>query len=191
MNFEEITDALNIQLGDTDDTTFTPEEKERALTKAWNDPYVVTTVWDTTLTFNQNAYQYEIPDTLTTVKDIYINPSNAASDEPEKISADLWEVIEGNIQFKNAAFRTIPHGWTLYLKGHYKLTTEDDLETVNLQEYVIALAGVETLNLLGYKKANLFLKNDTSMAELIALRREFRNDVREYRQMLPKQYETA
>lgn len=191
MDFNDSLDQLNIQLGDTGDTTFTPEEKTRALTKAWNDSYVVEEVWDTSLTFSQTTYRYAVPAALTTVKDIYINPSNSTADEPEKIASDFYEIVDGYIQFKNGAQNTIPQGWSLYLRGNYKLTISDTITNVNLQEYVIALAGYETLTLLGYKKANLFLKNDTSMAELIGLRREFKNDIREYRQKLPKSYEVA
>lgn len=50
MDYSDTYDELNITLGDNDDVTFTPEEKARALKKAWNDPYVVKVVWDSTLT---------------------------------------------------------------------------------------------------------------------------------------------
>lgn len=183
--------TLNIALGDTSNVTFTTEEKQRALTKAWNNSYVVTVQWDSSLTFDTSTYQYTVPSGLTTIKDIYISASNSTSDFPEKISNDLWEVVENKIQFKPQANNIIPDGYTLYLKGNYKVTVDDTLDTVNLQEYVIALAGYETLTLLGYKKANLFLKNDTSMAELIALRREFKQDVIELRQKLAREFESA
>lgn len=57
MTFNETKEELDITLGDSEDVTFTPEEKTRALTKAWNDPYVVKTVWDTTTTFDSSNYQ--------------------------------------------------------------------------------------------------------------------------------------
>lgn len=191
MDFSDSLAALNIQLGDTGDITFTSDEKERALTKAWNDAYVTITVWDSSLTFATGTYQYALPDTLTTVKDIYISVSNSTTDAPEPISSDLWEVVEGNIQFSpKASF--ISTGYVLYLKGNYKLDPEvDTLDSVNLQEYVLANAGYQTLLLLSYKKVNLFLKNDTTVSELIALKREFQRDMKEYRTLLAKEYESS
>lgn len=189
MDYNETLDELNATLDDTEDVTFTPEQKQRALTKAWNDSHVVKTVWDTTLTFDQNTYQYTVPTALTTVKDIYISTSNTTMDFPEPIDSDMWEVIDGNIQFVGA--NIIPQGWTLYCKGNKKITVDDTLDTTNLQEYVIALAGYNCLTALSYKKVNLFLKNDTTLSELIGLRRELGAEVKELRAKLQKDYEMA
>jgi len=101
-------------------------------------------------------------------------------------------VVDTNIHFKKGASSYIPDGYTLYIKGRVKLDpTTDTLPSSNHEEYIIALGGYNTLTLLGYKKANLFLKNDTSMSELINLRREFKQDVREYRAKLLREYENA
>lgn len=190
MNFTETKDELNITLGDSEDVTFTPEEKIRALTKAWNDTYVVKTVWDSTLTFDSAVYQYAIPTSMDTVKGIYISASNSSSDNPDPIDSGLWHVVDGNIHFNALAGRTIPTGYTLYIKGGKKLDpATDTLDTVGLQEYVIALAGYNTLGMLGFKKANLFLKNDTTVGELITLKRDLKDDVREARAKLLREYE--
>lgn len=192
MDFDETLEELNIILGDTGNVTFTPEEKQRALQKAWKDSYVVNIVWDNSLTFDTSTYQYTLPSGITTVKDIYLSVSNTSSDFPEKISSDLWEVVEGAIQFKPKANSIIPDGHTLYLKGNYKIDySTDSLPNAGLEEYVLALAGNNTIDLLKYKKANLFLKNDTSMSELISLGREFKQDVREARNRLQREYEAA
>ena len=190
MDYAATLAALNIALGDTGNVTFTPEEKERALTKAWNDSYVVQPVWNTTLTFASGTYQYALPTGVTTVKGIYIRPAGT-SDTPTQIDPSFYSVVGSNIQF-NPNSSVIPAGYGMYVKGNYKLDPDTDtLSSVNLQEYVIALAGVNTLYLLGYKKANLFLKNDLTMSELVTLRREFQRDVAEYRARLQKEYEDA
>lgn len=191
MEFSDSLDELNITLGDSGDVTFTPEEKERALTKAWNDAFVVVTVWDTSLIFSHSIYQYDVPEGLTTIKDIYISRSNSAVDFPDKVAGNLWEVVDGIIQFKNNATYYIPDGFTLYLKGSNKLTVDDTIDDVNLQEYVVATAGVNTLTALGFKKANLFLKNDLTMGELITLRRELKQEVLELRAKLARSFETV
>lgn len=192
MTFDETKDELNVTLGDSEDVTFTPEEKIRALTKAWNDTYVVKVVWDSTLTFDSSIYQYTIPTSMNTVKGVYISASNSSSDNPEPIDASLWSVIDGSIHFTPTAGRTIPTGYTLYIKGGKKLDpATDTLDTVGLQEYVIALAGYNTLGMLGFKKANLFLKNDTTVGELITLKRDLKDDVREARAKLLREYEAV
>lgn len=191
MTYAESLVTLNIILGDTGNVTFTPEEKQRALTRAWNDQYVVGTVWDESLTFTVNDYNYTLPATLTTLKDIYLSASNTSSDFPEPISSDLWELVDGIIQFSPKANSIIPTGYTLYLKGNYKYTTADTISNAGLEEYILSLAGVNTLTLLGFKKANLFLKNDLTMSELIGLKRELQQEVREGRLRLAKEYEGA
>lgn len=189
MTYNESLDELNTTLDDAGNVTFTPEQKQRALTKAWNDSYVIRTKWDETLTFSTSTYQYAIPVALTTVKDIYLTASS--SDNPEPIDSDLWEIVDGNIQFNARARYIIPHGNTLYCKGNYKLTTSDTLDDVGMQEYVIALASVETINTLLFKKANLFLKNDVTVSELVAIKREMERMVQAHRNRLVREYESA
>lgn len=190
MDFADTLEQLNILIGDTDDFTFTTEEKTRALTKAWNDPYVVSTVWDNSLTYSTTSYQYARPATMTTVKGIYISASNSTSSFPEPVSDDLWSVVGSNIQFAPGAGGGIPNGYTIYIKGAYKLDPDvDTLDTVALQEYVLANAAFETLSMLTLKKANRFLKNDTTMGEAIALKREFRQDMLQARGRLQREFE--
>lgn len=190
MDYAQTLEELNITLNDTDSVTFTPEQKERALQKAWNDSYVVETVYDSTTIFATNTWNYPIPTTLTTVKDIFMPRSSL--DAPETISSEAYDVSGGNIRLNAYGRRIFTNGDTLTIKGNKKLDYESDtLDTPALQEYVIALAGYNTLTLLTFQKANLFLKNDTTMGELITLRRELANEVKEYRSRLEKSYESA
>ena len=64
MDFNTTLEELNIMLGDTDNVTCTQEEKIRALRKAWNDPYVVDVVYDSSLVFSRTTSDYTLPDTL-------------------------------------------------------------------------------------------------------------------------------
>lgn len=191
MDFNDTLDELNITLGDSANVTFTPEEKQRALQKAWKDSYVVKTVWDTTTAFDTNTYRYLIPITMTTVKGISLSAGNSTDSFPDPIDSSLWSVVNGYIQFNSGA-SIIPDNYTLYVKGAYKYNyLTDTITDVNMQEYIIALAGYNTLGLLGYKKANLFLKNDTSMGELITLKRDLREDVKEARAKLLREFEAV
>lgn len=181
--------TLNIRMGDSDNFTFTAEEKEEALTEAFNDQYVVKPIWDSSLTFSSTTYQYAKPSGVDIVKDIYIKSDNSTS-EPEKISSELWEVVGSNIHFKKGA-SVIPNGYTLYIKGSTKYDAADTIAETNVKEYVLNLAQLHCLNMLGVKKALKFLKNDTSMAEIVAIKRELERKVSEYRARLPREYEVA
>jgi hypothetical protein len=192
VDFATAQTELDLILGDAANTTFSAAEKSRALTKAWNDSYVVIPVWDdSSLTYTTGVYQYALPGTVTALQDIYLSPTGSSRPFPDPISNDYWTLVAGNIQFHQKADYIIPNGYVLYLKGRYKLDPSDTLDTVNLQEYVLALAGANTLTLLAHKKANLFIKNDTTMGELIGLRRELLNDVKELRTRLAKEFESA
>lgn len=189
MDFDTALTELDTILGDANDITFSPAEKTRALTKAWNDSFVVQQGWDDSLTYTQGTYQYDSP--FDAVEDIYLSPAGLSTIPGEPISNDLWELIGGVIQFNRRADNTIPTGSTIFVKGRAKLTTDDTLDAVNLQEYVLALAGYNTLSLLSHKKANLFVKNDITMGELLSLRQQLMTDIKEARARLPKAYESA
>lgn len=190
MDYQDTLDELNTTLNDTENVTFTPEQKARALKKAWNDSFVVQPVFDSTTTFASSTWDYPVPTTLTTVTDVLMPRSTLEA--PEYIDADFFEVSDGSVRFTPASSRFLNVGDTLTFKGNKKLSwATDTLDTPALQEYVIALAGYNTLTLLSYQKANLFLKNDTTLSELIALRRELFNEVKEYRSRLQKSFESA
>lgn len=191
MDFANFLAELNIRLGDSDDFTFTPEEKTSILTEAINDENVVKTVWDTTLTFDSQTYQYAIPSGLTAISDIGISPSNSTSDEPQTISGSYWSVVGSNIQFTNGTNGIITTGYTLYVRGRYKYTINDTITETNLQEYVLKAAQYRALGQLSNKKLLRFLKNDTSVAEIVALRRELERDLAGYKRRLPRAFEAA
>lgn len=187
MDYSDFTDSLNITLGDTANTTFTVEEKQRALDKAFNDDYVFEPIWDSSTTFAAGTYRYAKPSGVDVIQDVYFQPST--SDFPEPISADCWETVDGELSLTPLANKYFNAGDTIFIKGRTKLGTDATVSDVGLQEYILALAGYNTLTLLTFKKANLFLKNDTTMGELITLRRELEREVKEYRNRRPREWE--
>lgn len=181
---------LNIRVGDTDNFTFTPEEKTSALTEAFNDDYVITDKWSTSLTFTQGTYQYTLPSGVDVIYDIAIKPDNSVN-EPETIDAGLWEVWDGVLQFKNSASNIIPTGYTLYLKSKTKYDSSDTVTEVNVQEYILNLAQLRLYKIMLAKKSMRFLKNDTTISEIVTVKRDLEQDVARYRQRLPKSYQVA
>jgi len=188
MDYDELLDKLNIRLGDSDNFTFTPEEKQEALDEAFNDDFVISPVWNTSLSYSTGTYQYALPNGLTVVQDIYIKPDNN-QDNPQSIEGSSWSVVGTNIQFSGAP--TVPNGYGLYIKGKYRYTTDDTVAETNVQEYILNLAQRHCLKMLGTKKALRFLKNDTSMSEVIAIKRELDAEIQSYRRRLPTSWESA
>jgi hypothetical protein len=190
-SLSDLKTTLNIRIGDTDNFTFTDEEKTQALTEAFNDDYVLREVWDTSLTFDVSTYQYAKPDGVDVVVDIYIRSSNSTDTEPAKIDSKLWEVVGANIQFKNNAEQIVPDGYTLYIKGKTKYVASDSIAETNLQEYILNLSISNLYATFMHKKAFKFVKNDTSVSEIVATKREAERRVAEYRRRMPKAFQSA
>lgn len=189
MTFATSKTQLNILLSNTTAFTFNDDEISQLLTDAWNDKYAVNPlVWDSSLTFDAHTptYQYAIPATLTTVSRIYLKRSS--TDFPEPIDDSLWEVVGSNIQFNDRALQFIPDLYVLYLRGRYKVTVSDTISDTGLQQYILALAGYNALRYLLLKKTMQFIKNDTSVAEIVAARRELYADMIHWRQQLTQEF---
>lgn len=189
MDYAAFTTALDTTLGDSGNVTFTTGEKTRALDKAFNDDYVYTTGWDASIPFVATTYRYALPASIDVVQDVYYRPST--SEFPAPISSDCWEIVDGQLSLTPLAKRYFVAGDTIFLRGKNKIIKTDTVSGAGLQEYILALAGYNTLTLLTYKKANLFLKNDTTVGELITLRRELKEEVREYRNRRIREWENA
>jgi hypothetical protein len=189
MTFDESLAKLNIELGDSSNFAFTPEEKTRAMTNAWNDNFVVVEEWDDSLTFVNTSSEYTLPSTVKNIHDIYIDRDSTGFKEP--IPSDLYIIVDGVIRFSKKAYYYIPTNSVLYIKGVNKVTISDTIDDNNtkLIEYVLSLAQVRCLKLITNKRALSFLKNDTSMAELVAARREAEKDIVYYRQQFRRDYE--
>ena len=187
MVFADFITQLNTLISNTSGFTFNTDEVTQIVTSAFHDKYAVNPIiWDTSLTFSVSTYQYAIPSTLTTVSGVYITRSS--TNFPERIDDSLWSVVGSNIQFNDKAAQTIPDGYTLYLKGRYKVDTTDTITDDGLQEYILSLAGYTALRNLLYKKTMLFVKNDTSVAEIVATRRELYADMIHWRQQLTQEF---
>ncbi len=187
MTFATSLTQLNILLSNTSGFAFNSDETTQILTDAWNDKYAVAPiVWDESLTFSITNFTYAIPATLTTVSEVYITRSN--TDFPTAVDRKLWRVVGGNIKFFSGALQVIPDGYTLRLKGRYKVTVADTVTDTGLQQYIVALAGYNALRYMLLKRTMQFLKNDTSVGEIVAARRELYADTVRWRQQLQAEF---
>lgn len=189
LTFSAAKTQLNLLTSQTANFTFTDDEITQALQTAWNDTYVVNQVWDDTTSFVTGTWQYPIPATVTTVNDLYFK--RTTSDFPERISPELYEIVNGNIQFTVFTPNWINDTYTLYIKGYYKLTTSDSLSTTNQINYVINLAAETLLNQLLLKKTFVFLTNDTSVGDISAALRVFQSNVLRFKQAILREFQSS
>lgn len=189
LSFSDALTQLKILTSQTANFTFTDDELTQALQSAWNDTFVCDAVWDSSLTFVQGTWQYPIPFTISNVQGIYIR--RTTQDFPEEIDPGLYEIVNGNIQFGVKTPLVLSDTYTLYIKGLNKLTTDDELDTDNLVNYVINLAAYILLKQLALKAAFVFLRNDIQVVDIIRAKADVKEDMLRYRQALRREFETV
>jgi hypothetical protein len=167
--------------------TFTIDQITQALTQAWQDSYVVTSLWDDSLTYIQGTWQYALPENVRVVRGIYTKKNETSY--PEPISTDLYEIVGTNIQFRPQVQNFLTDNTTLYLKSSYKLLTADSLPTENMINYVLSLATFLMLKQLSFMKVFVFLRNDTSLADIINTRKDIQMEMLQFRQALQRDFE--
>ena len=134
------------------------------------------------MTFSSSSYSYAIPSTLTSVEAIYIKP--ASDSFPQEIGAELWEVIGDDIVFSQDARNCIPSSTALQIRGRYKIASGDSITDEVLQKYVINLSALIVLKQLSISRVLSFLKNDTTLAEVLRLKADIEGEVARYRQQI-------
>ena len=161
----------------------------QALTEAWNNAFVVSRVYDSSVTYTTGTFTYALPSTVSVVRDIYFQ--RTSTDNPELLAKDLYEVLNGNIIFNIKAERWMGDNYQLYIRGVYKKTTSDSLDTTHLINYVLNLAAENLLNRLLLKKTFVFLTNDTSVSEIVAAINVFQNNVLRAKQGIAREFESV
>lgn len=169
--------------------TFSGDELQQALETAWNDTYVCSEIFDDSLTFESGTWQYTVPGTVTVVRELMY--TRTTTDSPERISSDLYEIVDNNIQFFTGIERWLITGTTIYVKGLVKLTTDDVLGTAELVNYVLYTAALMLLNSLVFKNAFVFLRNDITMVDISRAIQIMEGQVIRYRQALRREFESA
>jgi hypothetical protein len=187
LTFAQALVQLKLLTSQTTNFTFTDDELTQALQEAWNNTFVCNTILDSSTSFVSGTYTYNIPATLTVVTGIFYKPTS--TDPMKQLDRRLYMIVNGTIQFIDDVTSWLNDTYTLYIKGRYKLTTTDSLTTDNLCNYVISLAAYLLLKRLSYKMTLLFLKNDTSMADIINARRDMQADMLAYKQALQREFE--
>jgi hypothetical protein len=180
---------LKLYTSQTANFTFTDDELTQALQAAWNDPYVVNVAWDSSISYSAGTWQYAIPATLSTIRGLYFKLDS--NDYPRPISPDVYEIVNGEIQFRPTIQTILNDTMTIYAKGTYKLTSSDSLTTNAQVNYVINLAAQILLNQLLLKRAFQFLRNDTTTADIVRSLQAIQGNVLRYKQAILREFEEA
>ena len=185
--FDDALTELKTLTSQTTNFTFTDDEMTQALQEAWNNSYVCKKVVDTSTSFQAGTYTYSIPTGMDVVVGIWYQPSS--TDPIQQLDRRLYMIQDGNIYFIDDVARWLNDTLTLTIIGRKKLTTTDTLDADNLVNYVISLAAYLLLKRLSYKMTFQFLRNDTSMGDIINARRDMQADVLTYKQALQREFE--
>lgn len=188
LTFTNALTQLNLLTSQTGNFTFNSDEMTQALQEAWNDTFVVARVYDSSLSFISGTYTYALPATVTVVREIYFQ--RTSTDFPERIDRNFYEVLNGNIIFNTQAQRWINSTYPLYVRGVYKKTTSDVLDTTHQINYVLNLAAEKLLNRLLLKKTFVFLTNDTSVSEIVGSLKVIQSNVLRAKQGIAREFES-
>lgn len=156
---------LDIWLDDADNFAFTPAQKAEGYnTVLNNDPLVYKIVVDTTLSTIANTSTYVPATAYDAILQVQIDANGDAFPLPMDRSG--WEYINGQLIF-NYRYRSLIAGKTMYLTAKQKLDADIDSVPVNLQAYVLHRATANMLTILSSRKIGRFLRNGTTLSELL------------------------
>jgi hypothetical protein len=161
----EMLARLDIWLDDADDFAFTDAQKAEGYNSVVNDdPYVYKIVTDTTLTTAANTPTYTPATAYDGILRISIDVNGDGY--PIPVDRSAWDYVDGTIRF-NYLYKGLPASKTIHLKAKKKLDADTDSIPTNLQGYVLHRATANMLGILTSRKTGRFLRNDTTMGEIL------------------------
>lgn len=173
---------LKTMLRDPSDKTFTLAEKNEALKQAIDDdPFVFTIERDDSTTIVAGTNNYDLASNFQELTQLLVDIRSDGF--PIPMSPSGYRVINGSIWIERD-HRNLPDGKKLIQVGKHKLHTTDSIPDY-LAGYIIHTAAAYLLELLLSDKTGRFLKNDTSMAEIMAAINNHRGVAARYQRTLP------
>lgn len=155
---------LNKKLRDTDNATFTDDEKVEAITAAIEEGLVGVAEFDTSKTFTNGVRLYNLGNNIRAVYEIKLD--TAQNGDFRSLTGDAYEYLVPYLRFRMKYAQSIPTGAVMEIAWFRKLTATDDIPDYAVP-YVLKMAIYNTTQLLGAGKVNRFLRNDTSMGEIL------------------------
>lgn len=161
----DIRSRMDLELRDVSNLAFTADEKNEAYQRAIDDEAVYVVIEDEDQTFSSGTRGIELDDSYKAVLSVQVDWANDGF--PTPIKGDWWSYNENakTLNFSRRAMN-IPDGTPLFITVAQKLTATDDVPDY-LVAYVMNLAISYCAEFLSNVKVNRFLKNDTTMGDLI------------------------
>lgn len=153
---------FNTWLRDTQNLTFTDDEKTELLTAALNDPLATTVVRDTSLTTIAGTYSYTAPTGIGAIYELGLDLNGDGIFH--LIPREQYDLINGAIYFNTNA---LPAGKTIQIVGKSKLDATSADIPVKVQDYVLHIAMVNAFEMLKTSLTTRFVKNDMTMSDII------------------------
>lgn len=182
MFFTELKTRLAKDLSDTDNATFSDDEKTEALTKAIEESVVAVRETNTSSTFTLGTRDYTLADEVQAVYGVSIDIT--ATGAPFPIDGNAWQFNPPNLTFRTEYATGIPTNAVLYIDWLRKLTIADDIPS-QLVPFVLNQAIFNTTQMLLSRKINRFLRNDTTVAELLQAGQASGREANRLRKSLP------
>lgn len=166
MLFTAVKERLNKELRDSDNSTFTDDEKTEALTRAIEEDVVALPEEDSSVTFVNGTRSYNLATTIRAIYSIGLDSNGNGYPSPP-IDAEAYDFIAPRLIFTSRWAQNVPDGSVLYIQQLRKLTISDDIPDVFVP-YVINMGIYYTTELLSSGKVNRFIRNDTTLSEIQA-----------------------
>lgn len=182
MFFTDLKTRLNVELRDSDNATFTDAEKVEALTKAIEEEAVAVVEESNATTFTNGTRNYGLGPNIRQIYSIGIDPSNQGN--PYPLDKESYDWTAPNLTFQAPYVQGIPTNTVLYIKWLRKLTIADDIPA-QVYPYVLNQAVYYTTRLLLAGKINRFLRNDTSVSEILNAGQAAKQDALRLKKSLP------
>lgn len=156
---------LDIWLDDADDFAFTDAQKAEGYNSVVNDdPLVYQVVKDVTIPTTANTPTYTPAADYEAILAIAVDINGDGF--PLPIDRGGWDFVDGTIRL-NRVYKSLPAGKTIHLTAKKKLDADTDTIPTRLQAYVLHRATAGMLSILSSRKTGRFLRNDTTMTEIL------------------------
>jgi hypothetical protein len=163
-NFTAMKARLNLRLRNTNNRILSDPEVVEVLSNAYYDPFVYQISRDSSTTSVANQAQYQVPQVLDQVLDLFLDTNSDGYGD--HIDGSAWEQMGDQIYFQRNHKGLLP-GHPLIMVGIQRFSVNSLIPTL-LQDYVLTIAEIGAVDMFRAGYAGFFLKNSVSMAELIS-----------------------
>lgn len=171
----------DVWLDDADNFAFTAAAKDEMMRTAIDDdPFVFKVIEDRSLTTTALTSVYPVDDSYGDIIEVRIDQWGDGFGTP--VSPDGWDFIDGNLIFK-PSHKMMPAGKTLILRVVQKLYNYDVLDEM-LAAYVLHMFAANCMRVLVSRKTGRFLRNQTTLAELMSAMQEHKNEALRLQRLL-------